>query len=66
MYSKTLLKDILTVIGLSIALTIFITHPGFSQDTTKINSDKKVKITAKIIQDNNGKKKKAALWGAAF
>jgi hypothetical protein len=56
MYSKTLLKDILTVIGLSIALTIFITHPGFSQDTTKINSDKKVKITAKIIQDNNGKK----------
>ena len=56
MNSRTILKDILTVIGLSIVLTIFITHTGYSQDTTKAKGDKKVKITAKIIQDNNGKK----------
>src|ERR1035437_5383 len=53
---RTILKDILIVIGFSIVLTIFITYPGFSQDTTKTKGDKKVKITAKIIQDNNGKK----------
>ena len=56
MYSKTLLKDILTVIGLAVALTIFITHPGFSQDTTKTKADHKVKIVAKVIMDKDGKK----------
>ncbi|MGA3013994.1 MAG: hypothetical protein ABSD71_08160 [Bacteroidales bacterium] len=56
MIKKTYLLDILTVIGLSAMLTIFITRPGFSQDTTKMKGVKKVTIQAKIITDNNGKK----------
>lgn len=55
MTTKTLFRDILTVIGLSIVLTIFITHPGFSQDTTKTKGDKKVRIIAKVITDKDGK-----------
>ena len=55
MITKTFLKDILTVIGLSVVLTIFITHPGFSQDTTKTKGDKKVRIIAKVITDKDGK-----------
>jgi hypothetical protein len=56
MISKTHFRDILTVIGLSIVLTIFITHQGFSQDTTKTKGDKKIRIVAKIIEDKNGKR----------
>lgn len=56
MISKTHFRDILTVLGLSIALTIFITLPGFSQDTTKMKGDKKVRIVAKIVEDKNGKR----------
>jgi hypothetical protein len=55
MISKTHFKDILTIFGLSIALTIFITRPGFSQDTTKTKGGKKVRIEAKIVEDKNGK-----------
>lgn len=55
MITKTHFRDILTVIGLSIVLTIFITHPGFSQDTTKTKGNKKVKIIAKVITDKDGK-----------
>ena len=56
MISNTHFRDILTIFGLSIALTIFITRPGFSQDTTKMKGDKKVRIVAKIIEDKNGKR----------
>jgi hypothetical protein len=56
MISKTYFRDILITVGLSIALTIFITRPGFSQDTTKMKGDKKVTIVAKIVEDKNGKK----------
>ena len=56
MISKNLLKDLLIVLGMSIALTIFIPKPGFSQDTTKNKAHTKVMITAKIISDSNGKK----------
>ena len=56
MISKTYFRDILAIVGLSIALTIFITRPGFSQDTTKIKGDKKVRIVAKIVEDKNGKR----------
>lgn len=55
MIRKTNFRDILTIFGLSIALTIFITRPGFSQDTTKMKGDKKVRIVAKIITDKDGK-----------
>ncbi len=55
MITKTHFRDILTIIGLSIVLTIFITRPGFSQDTTKTKGDKKVRIVAKIITDKDGK-----------
>jgi hypothetical protein len=54
MITKTYFRDILTVIGLSVVLTIFITYPGFSQDTTKTKGDKKVRIVAKIVEDKNG------------
>jgi len=56
MIPKTHLRDILTVIGLSVVMTIFITHPGFSQDTTKTKGDKKIRIVAKIVDDKNGKR----------
>jgi hypothetical protein len=56
MISKTHFRDILTFFGLSIALTIFITRPGFSQDTTKMKGEKKIRITAKIVEDKNGKR----------
>ncbi|MGA2823266.1 MAG: hypothetical protein ABSE72_07040 [Bacteroidales bacterium] len=56
MIIKNHFRDILTIFGLSIALTIFITRPGFSQDTTKMKGDKKVKIIAKIVEDKNGKR----------
>lgn len=56
MISKTYLRDILTVFGLSIVLTILLTRPVFSQDTTKIKGDKKVRIVAKIVEDKNGKR----------
>jgi hypothetical protein len=56
MISNTHFRDILTIFGLSIALTIFITRPGFSQDTTKMKGDKKVRIVAKIVEDKNGKR----------
>ena len=56
MISKTHFRDILTIFGLSIALTIFITLPGFSQDTTKIKRDNKVRIIAKIVKDKDGKR----------
>ncbi len=56
MISKIHFRDILTIFGLSIALTIFITRPGFSQDTTKMKGDKKVRIVAKIVEDKNGKR----------
>lgn len=56
MISKTHFRDILTIFGLSIALTIFITRPGFSQDTTKMKGDKKVRIVARIVEDKNGKR----------
>jgi hypothetical protein len=56
MTTKLHLKDALTVLGMSALLTIFITHPGHAQDTTKTKGDKKVRIVAKVITDNNGKK----------
>ncbi len=56
MITKAHFRDILTIIGLSIALTIFITRPGFSQDTTKTKGDKKVRIVAKIVEDKDGKR----------
>ncbi len=56
MISKTYFRNILTIVGLSIALTILITRPGFSQDTTKVKGNKKVKIVAKIVEDKNGKR----------
>jgi hypothetical protein len=56
MISKTYFRDILTVVGLAIVLTIFLTRSGFSQDTTKMKGDKKVRIVAKIIEDKNGKR----------
>jgi hypothetical protein len=55
MITKTHFKDILTIIGLSVVLTIFITHPVHSQDSTKASGNKKVVIIAKIINDKNGK-----------
>jgi hypothetical protein len=56
MIPKTHFRDILTVIGLSVVLTIFITRPGHSQDTTKTKGDTKVRITAKIMNDKDGKR----------
>lgn len=56
MIRKTHFRNILTIFGLSIALTIFITLPGYSQDTTKMKGNKKVKIVAKIVEDKNGKR----------
>jgi type III secretory pathway component EscR len=56
MISKTYFRDILTVVGLAIVLTIFLTRPVFSQDTTKMKGDKKVRIVAKIVEDKNGKR----------
>jgi len=56
MISKTHFRDILTIFGLSIALTIFITRPGFSQDTTKTKGDKKIKMVTRIVEDKNGKR----------
>jgi len=56
MTTKTLFKDILTVIVLSATLTIFITRPCFSQDTTKTKPENKVRIVAKVIEDKNGKR----------
>jgi hypothetical protein len=56
MNSKTYFRDILTVVGLSIVLTILLTRPVFSQDTTKMKGDNKVRIVAKIVEDKNGKR----------
>jgi len=56
MISKTHFRDILTIFGLSIALTIFITRPGFSQDTTKTKGDKKIKMVTRVVEDKNGKR----------
>jgi hypothetical protein len=55
MITKIHFRNILTIFGLSVALTIFITRPGFAQDTTKTKGDKRVRIVAKIITDKNGK-----------
>ncbi len=55
MINKTYLRDILTVVGLSILFTILISRPVFPQDTTKMKGDKKVRIIAKIVEDSNGK-----------
>ena len=56
MISKTHFRDILTIFGLSIALTIFITRPGFSQDTTRTKGDKKIKMVTRVVEDKNGKR----------
>jgi len=56
MIRKTNFRDILTIFGLSLALTIFITRPGFSQDTTKTKGDKKIKMVTRIVEDKNGKR----------
>lgn len=56
MLFKTYLRDILLVIGISVIMTGLITSRVFSQDTTKMKRDKKVRIVAKIVEDNNGKR----------
>jgi len=56
MIRKTNFRDILTIFGLSIALTVFITRTGFSQDTTKTKGDKKIKMVTRVVEDKNGKR----------
>jgi hypothetical protein len=54
---KTFFKDVLIVMGLSVVLTIFITHKGFTQDSTKSKGEKGVLIIKKILDDQNGNRK---------
>jgi hypothetical protein len=55
MITKTHFRNIITLFGLTVALTIFITRPGFSQDTTKSTGKNKVRIEARIVTDKDGK-----------
>ena len=51
-------RNIVTVIGIAVALVIFITRPGYSHNQQKDSTkgEKKYRITAKIIEDKDGKK----------
>jgi hypothetical protein len=56
MKPKSKISRIFILAGLGLALTIFVTRPAYSQDTTKVKGEKKVTIVAKIIEDKDGKK----------
>ncbi|MCX6248925.1 MAG: hypothetical protein NTW10_14460 [Bacteroidetes bacterium] len=43
------------IFGVTISLAIFLAIPGFSQDTTKVKGEKKVKIVARVVDEKNGK-----------